>query len=435
MTITGLPAEWPPPTSPSSAPPCRRFGGVWQNRQVRQGIPDPGTASERNLLERSGPLKADLVAFGQSQRFAREFRAAYTERFAAAEPCSQSDYINFLDRFVLEHRTRDGRTIAEQFVASRPDLPEAERAMLLGWTEVVESIFEIERHDGAAVIMVNLVDELTYRVRSNVGSALLKQLTPETILWARVVPLGSDWLLSGALNPAPPEERREMRRTAAQLANTCPAAVFRNPHKLDLGWKLHHRMREHFIDFFGADLAIVTAHELAVRMDAFWNHHNARIRAAQHPAPDQPTTAAKTNIPNDDQPSPTPQMPIPSDLEQAETVGIMFDEVEGLLLLPEYRLIQEVFADPALIVGHRYREAVSGYLRSQSIPPVVLRRLAEQDPDRADRVFARLLGKPRFTWQRDGEALLRRYKARFFDHAPLPSVSPLSNRQRAFLRP
>ncbi len=45
------------------------------------------------------------------------------------------------------------------------------------------------------------------------------------------------------------------------------------------------------------------------------------------------------------------------------------------------------------------------------------------------------LGKPRFTWQRDGEALLRRYKTRFLDRSPLPGVTPLSNRQRAFLRP
>lgn len=125
-------------------------------------------------------------------------------------------------------------------------------------------------------------------------------------------------------------------------------------------------------------------------------------------------------------------MPMP-DLEQAETVGIMFDEVEGLWFLPEYRLIQEVFADPSLITGRRYREAVSGYLRSQTLPPIALRRPAEQDPDRASRVFARLLGKPRFTWQRDGEALLRRYKSDFFGRTPLPGVTPLSNRQRAFL--
>jgi len=403
---------------------------------MNQGIPDPSaTAAEGDLLQRSGPLKAALVAFGQSQRFAGEFRSAYADRFATAEPSSEADYINFLDRFVLEHRTRDGRTIVEQFVASRPDLPETERAMLLCWAKVVEGIFEVERHDGDTAIMVNLVDELTYRVRSNVGPQLLKQLVPETTLWARVVPLGNDWLLSGALNSAPPEGRREMCRAAAELANTCPAAVFRNPDKLALGWELHRRLRGHFIGFFGADVAVVTGRELADRMAGFWNYHAARISAAQSPAPGETTASMNPDTPNEEQPPSVPPMSISSDLEQAETVGIVFDGVEGLLFLPEYRLVCEVFADPALIAGRRYREAVGGYLKSQSIPPIVLRRLAEQDPDRASQVFARLLGKPRFTWQRDGEALLRRYKARFFDSAPLPGVTPLSNRQRTFLRP
>ena len=82
-----------------------------------------------------------------------------------------------------------------------------------------------------------------------------------------------------------------------------------------------------------------------------------------------------------------------------------------------------------MISGHRYRDAVSGYLKSQSISPIVLRRLAEQDPERAGQVFARLLGKPRFTWQRDG------YKKQLLDRAPLPGVTPLSDRQRALLRP
>ena len=395
---------------------------------MNQGIPGSSvTAAADDLLHRSRPLKAALVAFGQSQRFAGEFRSAYANRFGAAKPGNQVDYINFLDRFVLEHRSSDGRTVVEQFVASRPDLPEAERAMLRCWVTVVEGIFEVERHDGDAAVMVNLVDELTYRVRSNAGPQLLEQLAPETILWARVVPLGEDWLLSGALTAAPFEARREMCRAAAEMANTCPAAVFRNPDKIALGWELHHRLRGHFIEFFGADLAIVTGHELADRMAGFWNHHATRISALHRPA--------SQDVPDDEQPPPVPRMSISPDLEQAETVGAMFDEVDGLWFLPEYRLIQEVFADPALITGRRYREAVSGYLKSQTLPPIALRRLAEQDPDQASRIFARLLGKPRFTWQRDGEALLRRYKAGFFDRTPLPGVTPLSNRQRAFLRP
>ena len=111
----------------------------------------------------------------------------------------------------------------------------------------------------------------------------------------------------------------------------------------------------------------------------------------------------------------------------------MFDEVDGLWFLPEYRLLQEVFADPALIAGRRYREAVSGYLKSQTLPPDSATQAGRAGSDRAGRVFARLLGKPRFTWQRDGEALLRRYKAGFFDRTPLPGVTPLNNRQREFL--
>jgi hypothetical protein len=395
---------------------------------VNQGIPGASvTAATDDLLHRSGPLKTALVAFGQSQRFAAEFRSAYANRFGAAKPRNQVDYINFLDRFVLEHRSGDGRTVVEQFVASRPDLPEAERAMLRRWVTVVEGIFEVERHDGDAAVMVNLVDELTYRVRSNAGPQLLQQFTPETILWARVVPIGEDWLLSGALNAVPFEARREMCRAAAEMANTCPAAVFRNPDKITLGWELHHRLRGHFIEFFGADLAVVTGHELADRMAGFWNHHATRISAVHSPAPQ--------DVPDEERPPPVPWMPMSPDLEQAETVGVMFEEVDGLWFLPEYRLIQEVFADPALITGRRYREAVSGYLKSRTLPPIALRRLAEQDPDRAGRIFARLLGKPRFTWQRDGEALLRRYKAGFFDRTPLPGVTPLSNRQRAFLQP
>lgn len=403
---------------------------------MHQGIPDPSaTAAEDELLQRSGPLKAALVAFGKSPRFASEFRSAFADRFGTAEPGNQVDYINFLDRFVLEHRTRDGRTVVEQFVASRPDLPEAERAMLRCWETVVEGIFEVERHDGDAAVMVNLVDELTYRVRSNAGPQLLERLVPEAVLWARVVPFGDGWLLSGALNAAPFEARREMCRAAAEMANTCAAAVFRNPDKIALGWELHHRLRGHFIEFFGADLAIVTGHELADSMAGFWNHHATRISAARSQAPGKAASSVDPDAPDEEQPPPVPPMSISPDLEQAETVGIMFDEVEGLWFLPEYQLMQKVFADPARITGRRYREAVSGYLRSQSLPPIALRRLAEQDPDRAGRVFARLLGKPRFTWQRDGEALLRRYKSDFLDRTPLPGVTPLSNRQRAFLRP
>ena len=77
----------------------------------------------------------------------------------------------------------------------------------------------------------------------------------------------------------------------------------------------------------------------------------------------------------------------------------------------------------------RYREVLSGYLREEAVGPVPIRRLAQSYPEGADRVFQKLLKKPEFNWGRDGEALLRRYKASWYAEPPLPrvmAVSPLS---------
>ncbi|HYS35180.1 MAG TPA: hypothetical protein VEO01_05995, partial [Pseudonocardiaceae bacterium] len=100
----------------------------------------------------------------------------------------------------------------EQFVAARPDLPQTERTMLLGWRDVVEGVFEVQRYDGETAIMVNLVDELTYRVRSNVGLKLLDAVPPGTVMFARVAPVAGSWLMSGAIEVAPSGRRDEMRR-------------------------------------------------------------------------------------------------------------------------------------------------------------------------------------------------------------------------------
>jgi hypothetical protein len=65
--------------------------------------------------------------------------------------------------------------VVERFVASRADLPEHERELLLGWRNVVEGTFEVQCRDGDALVTENLVDELTYRVHSNMTFAWYPQ--------------------------------------------------------------------------------------------------------------------------------------------------------------------------------------------------------------------------------------------------------------------
>jgi hypothetical protein len=82
----------------------------------------------------------------------------------------EADAIGTIDRFALQYRLPDGRTVVDRFVASRPDLDAADREMLLGWRDPVEGIFAIRSKAGEAIILLNLLDDLKYRTYSNMGA-------------------------------------------------------------------------------------------------------------------------------------------------------------------------------------------------------------------------------------------------------------------------
>ena len=90
------------------------------------------------LIERSAELKRDLVRFAQGPRFERSLTAALLEVTGPEGELDEGDVIGLIDRFALQHRPHDGKTVVERFVASRPDLAEADREMLLSWHDPVE---------------------------------------------------------------------------------------------------------------------------------------------------------------------------------------------------------------------------------------------------------------------------------------------------------
>jgi hypothetical protein len=81
---------------------------------------------------------------------------------------------------------RDGGTVVDRFVASRPNLDAADREMVLGWRDPVEGIFEIRRKDRDAIILLNLIDDLEYRTYSNMGPAVFRPLPRGGFVHARL---------------------------------------------------------------------------------------------------------------------------------------------------------------------------------------------------------------------------------------------------------
>jgi len=368
-----------------------------------------GVAEIDRLVRRSAELKQELLAFSRGRRCERALSQALARRFGSVVVAEEEELINFFDHFLLQHRLSDGRTVVERFVRARGDLPRAERDMLLRWRDVVEGIFEVERIEGDVLVAVNLIDDLTYRIRTNMGPALYERTPPGHFLIARVVPILDDWLLSGSLATFPPEHAEQLCEVAAKTALEHPHLVFRNPQRLELAWQQQRDDRARFIEFFGSDLIVFPCAEWATRMNEYWRH-----RSDGAAAPPQMNGAS---------------------LSWAQTVGVIYDEVEGLTYLADFGPFQQAFEDPELLTQRRYREVVHTYLDDDSVSPLPFRRLAQANPDHASRVFARLLGKPSFTWADDGETLLRSAKAAYFAQPPTPRITPLSDRLAATFQP
>jgi hypothetical protein len=375
-----------------------------------------------DLVERSGTLKRELLEFAFRPRYRQALEAALSAHRVRGTVVSEEDeLVTTIDRFVLQHRLRNGRTVLEEFVAARDDLPEAERDMLAGWHDVVEGIFEVARHDAGALVVDNLVDELTYRVRSNMGTGVLGQLRPGSFFIGRLVPLGGIWLVSGNLATYPGKAREALYETAAEMAKEHPQLAFRNPDRLRLAWELQQKDRDRFVRFFGTDMVVLPGAQLPGRMEDYLAFSRdealaelaARGEAAEHPER-------------------SPHHDWPAELVRG-TVAVIYDEAEGLGYFAGFADFEQAFSDPSVLGQHRYRQRVLDYLDDDSVSPLVFRRLAERDPDRASVVMRTVLGRSTFDWCRDGESLMRERKASFFERPPLPCVLPVSHRSAPYV--
>ncbi len=74
----------------------------------------------------------------------------------------------------------------------------------------------------------------------------------------------------------------------------------------------------------------------------------------------------------------------PEGLAYFDTVGVIYDETDGLNFSPDYGMLRNLFADPARAANKRYADVLREYLRSETIAPLPLLRLATAYPDTVD---------------------------------------------------
>lgn len=383
-------------------------------------------AALRRLVTRSGDLKRALVAFAESSRFDR-WRVPELAKASesagptggALPPKGSDRWIAAMDDFIMTFRFPDGTGVIDRYLsASGKNLDKRDRKLLEGWRDPVDGIFELRAKNTDSVTLYNLIDELDYEAYSEMGFASLSAETGDFIL-ARLVSMAPGaWTFSGRLTPFPRANAKVVAELAMEWSTTRPRLAFRNPEKARLGWEMMRKDRDDFIGFFGSDQVVIPVAEAESRINGYYRQRQEKALAARSPGKPLPEVTAGID---------RPFFALPESLKSLDTIGVIFDETDGLSLLPDFGLLEELFAHPELAADKRHADALLGYLDSASIYPGVLRRLAVAHPDAADQIYRTVLKKPSFTWAKQGDLLLRKRKPWYFKQAPHPGVTPASD--------
>ena len=325
-----------------------------------------------------------------------------------------------------------GLAAVERFIGTQRGLTRAERDLVLDWADnSVRGVFEARALEArglearavqggvGAVTVLNLVDDLDYRVYG------LDPVPEEGgFLAGTLLPLTRDdsaWLAAGGETVYPPADARRVARLAIDLATREPELVFRNQEKATQGWMYMRRDREEFVAFFGTDELVLPILEAEGRLNAYYKVRRDSALAARGRHRAVSESGETTFV-------------MPAGFFEFDTVGIIYDELDGFVVVPEYGMLRELFADPALAGDREHANVLRAYLREDTIPPLPLRRMAAAFPDHVDVVFQRVLGNRNFRWDQNGAGLLRKRKPGHYESEPTPGVAVLSDRVMALSR-
>ncbi|MGW7356490.1 hypothetical protein ACWGI0_07490 [Streptomyces sp. NPDC054802] len=211
----------------------------------------------------------------------------------------------------------------------------------------------------------NLMDDLGYRVYSNMGREPFEGLDAGMFLVGRIVPVHPDidaWLVSGTFTAYPAESAPEFAQAALQALTASPGLMRRNADKLRRSWEMQAEARADFVDFFGSDLVVLPPVEA---QESLREHHRRRLEKVP---PAGGAGASVAGIPGASSPGPEELSQFPEELLVADSVAVLYDEVEGLGYYEDFGRLDELFANPSLARDRERLALLRGYSGTTRCP-------------------------------------------------------------------
>ncbi|MCX3060695.1 hypothetical protein [Streptomyces beihaiensis] len=94
--------------------------------------------------------------------------------------------------------------------------------------------------------------------------------------------------------------------------------------------------RAAFVEFFGGDELVLAPAEAEDLLRAYYRHRRQAAVAAQ------PRRARRHRLPGPDLAS----FAFPRELADSDTIGVIYDQVDGLNFYADYGMLRDLFADP-----------------------------------------------------------------------------------------
>jgi len=338
------------------------------------------SAVQFNRVER---LKNELVQFATDGPLKDEYDVQRKLFFEAAQPEDEHDSESVLDWFLFDWFDEDGDGVIARYMDTELAIEDADREILLDWQDSINSVFEVGTAGKGSAQLRDLESGDVYTVRTRSQESPFKR---GQFIIARLLPLGNNLIFSGLQFLMPDKESAlawlEMRRAFDD---------FDTPEAIE---KARREQVAAFCDLFGCDELTVASGKLSSTLQRF-----ERYLLTERRDPDTGLTPAERYKKELGQELSMPDLPaLPAPFASAGEITILCDDFDGIVLLPDYTRFRRVFEteEPDRHVPD-WKELVWSYVKDPDIPTVAFERVAEQAPQRVEKVLRSLIGDKDFS--------------------------------------
>lgn len=315
------------------------------------------------------------------------------------------------DDFLLFGETRQGVSVIDALLKEMP-LSLEERKVLEDWrSDAFGSFFDVLAITDEWLRLRDVVSETEYEVHLNTGSSATDIFPKDAtgfFLYSNLAPACKIWFFSGIQRLFPPEIEEDLFRKFVQRQS--PATWYRhNPKKLEKAFEFQKKHYDVFVRVFGTNEIVVSGREVSASLKRFYGAWFDLVGQKDRP---------------------TPEEDLPSDIVEADDVGIIMDAREGLHHILDYRAFLKGFSRDKPTETHR--RLVRQYLRDETVPAFLFRRVRDRDPEAFQRVMggAILPLTRNFDFAADFDLLMDRHKPGWQE--VYPSVHPINERFRKY---